>query len=894
MMDAFQPDNFETKWYQFWESNRYFSPDHLLQKDRDTIFTIVIPPPNVTGSLHLGHALVNTLQDVIIRWKRMSGFKTLWLPGTDHAGIATQMVVERELRSKGIEREAIGRERFESEIWKWKEQYGNTISKQLRRLGASCDWNRERFTLDAMLSKAVRKFFTDLYREGLIYRSNYIINWCPNCKTALSDLEVDHVDRKGTLSYLAYPLEDGSGELVVATTRPETMLGDTGVAINPTDERYRSFAGKHVILPLLKRKIPVIADEFVDMKFGTGAVKVTPAHDPNDYAMGERHGLPVINIFTRDAKINEIFPPLQGLDRFEARERIVEMLKDGDTIRKIEEHHHSIGQCQRCQTVVEPRVSVQWFCKMKNMAKTALDAVNDGKIVFYPESQKKVFLKWLTHIKDWCLSRQLWWGHRIPAWYCDNCGEIIVTENEEVKLCPKCASQDLTRETDVLDTWFSSGLFPFSAMGWPDRTSDFETYYPNSALLTGYDILFFWVARMIMMGLKATSRIPFPQVFLSGLVRDENGEKMSKTKGNVIDPLDVVNQYGADTLRFTLTALTVMGNDSKLSESLLEGNRNFINKIWNAARFTLAHAERLGTPESITAVKPGIFDFWILNRLKRTAFEMNRHLKAYRFNEAAKSIYSFVWHEFCDWYVEIVKPVLFHKLGQEAQKAALSTLSFVLEQSLRLLHPLIPFVSEELWQNLKNSIDLDRLLGERVSQAGETLMLARFPKFERSEFEETTEAENLIELVNGIRNIRGENKIRPNVTVTVTVTSENSQFFDNIRAVEEILKPLAKLQTISLTDRYKKKKGDAAGIGKEFEVFVHLNESIDIKKEIDRLGREKNKLEAKQKQIREKLSNQHFLSKAPQPVIQKNRDELEGIKRKTEKIDENLVSLKNM
>ncbi len=893
-MDSYQPSNIETKWYEFWESNKYFSPDYPSRKDREKVFTIVIPPPNVTGSLHVGHAWVNTLQDVIIRWKRMSGFKTLWLPGTDHAGIATQMVVERELRSQGIEREKIGREKFEAEVWKWKELYGSTIFRQLRRLGASCDWDRERFTLDDMLSKAVKKSFVDLYNEGLIYRGEYIINWCPKCKTALSDLEVDHDEHEGLLSHLVYPLEDGNSELVVATTRPETMLGDTGVAVNPADKRYKSLIGKYIILPLVERRIPIVADEFVDTEFGTGAVKVTPAHDPDDFLMGKRHNLPNINIFTLDAKINKAFPPLEGMDRFEARKRVMEMLREKDAICKVEKHYHAVGQCQRCETVVEPRVSTQWFCRMDKMAVAALDAAESGKVKFYPENQKKVFREWLSNIQDWCLSRQLWWGHRIPAWYCDDCGEIIVSADDELMGCPQCQSNNLTREDDVLDTWFSAGLFPFSTMGWPDDTADFKTFYPNSALLTGYDILFFWVARMIMMGIQFTGKVPFPEVFLSGLVRDANGEKMSKTKGNVIDPLDVADQYGADALRFTLTALTVMGKDSKLAESNLEGNRNFINKFWNATRFTLSHVERLGAPEPIAEVKLGLFDHWIINRFKQAAYDMNRYLEAYRFNEAAKSVYFFVWHEFCDWYVEIIKPALFAKLGEDAQKASLSTVCYVLEQNLRLVHPITPFASEELWQKLKELIDLSRLLGENGKNSYETLMLCQFPRVDVSEIDDTPDADSLIELVNVIRSIRGENNVKPNVKINVTVIAKTSQLLKNIKSLKQTLLPLARLKSISLAERYEKREGDAGGVGEEFELFAHLAETIDVDQETSRLEKEKNKLEAKQKQIRGKLNNQDFLAKAPESVIKKNREALAVIDRKTEKILENLASLKKL
>ncbi len=876
-MNNYLPQEIEKKWYERWEANKYFSPD---TQQADESYTIVIPPPNVTGSLHIGHALVNTLQDVLIRWKRMQGFKTLWLPGTDHAGIATQMVVERELRKKGIEREELGQEKFVKEIWKWKEQSGNTIFTQLRRLGASCDWERERFTLDEGLSRAVKKSFVDLYNEGLIYRGEYIINWCPHDKTALSDLEVDHDEREGLLTYIAYPLENGDGELVVATTRPETMLGDTAVAVNPEDPRFSKYIGQNVILPLVNRIIPVIADEFVETEFGTGAVKVTPAHDPNDFQMGRRHNLPSVNIFTETAEINDVFPPLQGKDRFEARKQVVKMLKEEGFFRKDEKHGHAVGQCQRCKTIVEPRVSTQWFCKMSDMAKASIQAVEEGRLRFVPESQTKVFFEWMNNIQDWCLSRQLWWGHRIPAWYCDDCGHINVSEDPEVTTCSKCQSSNLTQETDVLDTWYSSGLFPFSTMGWPDKTVDLANFYPNNTLITGYDILFFWVARMVMMGIKLTGEVPFPEVFLHGLVRDANGEKMSKTRGNVIDPLDIIEKYGADAMRFTLTSLTVMGRDIKLPEKIIEGNRNFINKIWNATRFTLSHIERLGEPIPLEKTDPGIFDRWILGRLKQAIFDVNRYLADYRFNEAAKSAYAFVWHEFCDWYLEIVKPMLFGKLGDTQQAASLSVLFHVLEESMRLLHPIMPFVTEELWQQLPGS--------------GETIMLAPFPEVSESDIETVEEAEQMVELISVIRNIRGENGIKPNRKIDIICISSQTALNDNLKLYQEIIRSLAGVQNIELKSTIENKEGLAGGVGNGFEVFIDLSESIDVDQETNRLEKEKAKLTAKQAQIIGKLNNQQFLSKAPDNVVEKNRAELAEIDTKLEKIDKNLIALKEV
>jgi valyl-tRNA synthetase len=876
-MDNYQPRDFETKWYNYWESNDLFSPDNQTCED---CYTIVIPPPNVTGSLHIGHALVNTLQDILIRWKRMLGYKTLWLPGTDHAGIATQMVVERELKKKGIKKEILGREKFIAEIWKWKEESGNTIFKQLRYLGASCDWNRERFTLDDGLSRAVKKTFVDLYREGLIYRGDYIVNWCPQDKTAISDLEVEYKDKEGTITDLAYPFEDGSGEVVVATTRPETMLGDTAVAVHPDDKRYKNIVGKNIRLPLVNRIIPVIADEYVDMEFGSGAVKITPAHDPNDFLIGQRHNLPSINIFNEDATLNHVFPKLEGKDRFLARKEILELLKDAGAFRGQKIHPHSVGHCQRCTSVVEPRLSTQWFCKMDEMAAASLKAVERGELKFSPESQKRVFYEWMSNIQDWCLSRQIWWGHRIPAWYCNDCGETIVTEDETVTSCPQCQSQNLTKEKDVLDTWFSAGLFPFSTMGWPDKTDDLKNFYPNSTLITGYDILFFWVARMVMLGIKKTGKVPFPEVFLHGLVRDENGDKMSKTKGNVIDPLDVINKFGADSLRFTLASLTVMGRDVKLPENIIEGNRNFINKLWNVTKFTLFHLDRLGTPKSVQEVKMGIFELWILQKLDKTIFDFNRYLQTYRFNEAAKCLYAFAWHELCDWYVEVIKPSLFGKLGKEAEVASFSTLYHVLESSLRLLHPLIPFVTEELWQKLPTSSG--------------SIMVANFPITRELADKRDTEAAVLIEMITLIRNIRGENNIKAGAKIDVQVATSSPSLKSNLELYQEVLFSLGGLRTIQISERVEKVKGLAGAVGEQFEVFVNLASSIDIVQETKRLEKERAKLESKQEQLSRKLANQGFLAKAPKTVITKDRQELKEVNHKIEKIDENMKIIKGL
>ena len=872
-MKIYQPKDIETKWYKHWEDKNQFSPD--IQQGKET-YAIVIPPPNVTGSLHIGHALVNTLQDILIRWKRMCGFKTLWLPGTDHAGIATQMVVERELATNGIQREKLGREKFVAEVWKWKELYGNKIFKQLKRIGASLDWSRERFTLDEGLSKAVRKTFVDLYREGLIYRGEYLVNWCPNDKTALSDLEVDHIDIEGEITQIAYPFEDGSGFIEVATTRPETLLGDTAVAVHPEDPRYKDKIGKSLLVPLVNRVVPLIAAEYCDMNFGSGAVKVTPAHDQNDFAMGQRHDLPTISIFNKDATLNHVFPELEGQDRFEVRKNVIALLKEKKLWRSTKKHTHSVGHCQRCKTLVEPRLSIQWFCKMKEMAAVSLQAVQDKKIKFVPENQERILHEWLSNIQDWCISRQLWWGHQIPAWYCNACNETIVSETTPVT-CIFCKSKDLTPESDVLDTWFSSGIFPFSTMGWPEETKDLKDFYPNSTLITGYDILFFWVGRMVMMGLNLTGEVPFPEVFLHGLVRDAKGEKMSKTKGNVIDPLDIIEKFGADAMRYTLCALTVMGRDIKLPEKAIESNRNFINKFWNASKFTLYHVDRLGIPKRIHAIKPGIFDLWILSKLQETTTQANKYLQTYRFNEVAKCLYSFVWHEFCDWYLEMIKSILFGKLGEEAESASLSVLCHVLDASMRLLHPILPFVTEEIWHELPWT-------------SGD-IILAAYPQADKTGFTSPPQAEELIELTNVIRNIRGENNIKPAAKIKIMLVTKDKAFRKAIQQMELVIQSLTNVEEMNLKDQFNKQEGYAGSVGKGFEVFVDLRENIDVDQEKNRLQKEREKSRKRKSEIQGKLTNPNFINKAPKLVVEKNQKELRELENKILKIEENLSTL---
>ncbi|MCA1990417.1 MAG: valine--tRNA ligase, partial [Desulfarculus sp.] len=690
---SYEPREVEERWYRYWEENQLFRADPASPKPP---YSIVIPPPNVTGQLHLGHALDNTLQDILCRFKRMRGHEVLWMPGTDHAGIATQNVVERELAKEGLSRHDLGREKFIERVWQWKEEYGGKIINQLKRLGASCDWSRTRFTMDEGLSRAVREVFVRLYDEGLIYRGDYIINWCPRCHTALSDLESEHEPVQGGLYYIRYPFKNGKGHLTVATTRPETMLGDTAVAINPADPRYQDLADDTVILPLMNREIPVIKDGYVSLDFGTGALKVTPAHDPNDFELGKKHGLPALRVMDDSGRINAQGGAYAGLDRFEARKKVLADLEALGLLEKQEPLAHNVGHCYRCKTMVEPILSQQWFVKVEPLAAEALKAVQEGRTRIVPAMWTKTYYEWMTNIKDWCISRQIWWGHRIPAWYCD-CGEMIVSRTTP-ETCPKCKASALRQETDVLDTWFSSGLWPFSTMGWPDQTPELAKFYPTSCLVTGFDILFFWVARMMMLGIKFMDRPPFHDVCIHALVRDAQGQKMSKSKGNVMDPLIIMDQFGTDAFRYTLAAFAAQGRDIRLSEERIAGYRNFVNKLWNAARFTLMNLE--GDLEADPGLEPSLEDRWIISRVNRAAAEAAAAIEDYRFNDAASALYQFTWHEFCDWYLELIKAPLYNAADPARQAATRRTLREVFSRLLRLLHPLMPFVTEELWQRL--------------------------------------------------------------------------------------------------------------------------------------------------------------------------------------------------
>jgi valyl-tRNA synthetase len=830
-------------------------------------YSIVIPPPNVTGSLHMGHALNNTLQDILIRWKRMQGFNVCWMPGMDHAGIATQNVVERQMAAEGTSRDALGREEFIKRVWGWKKESGGTIIRQLKSLGASCDWERERFTMDEGLSRAVREAFVRLYEEGLIYRGDYLVNWCPRCGTAVSDLEVEHEDHNGHLWDFRYPLWEGGEGLTISTTRPETMLGDTAVAVHPDDERYKDLVGKFLRLPLLDRKIPVIADSFVDPEFGSGAVKVTPAHDPNDYEAGLRNDLPQINILNPDGSINENGGPYEGLDRYEARKRVVADLDKLGLLGEVKPHLHSVGACYRCATPIEPYLSKQWFVKAKPLAEEAIKAVQDGRIRIIPKQWETTYFEWMNNIRDWCISRQIWWGHQIPAWYNDETGEVIVSREDPED--PK-----LRRETDVLDTWFSSALWPFSTFGWPGESEDLKYFYPTSVLVTGFDIIFFWVARMIMLGLKFMDEVPFRDVYIHALVRDEQGQKMSKTRGNVIDPLDIIEEFGTDSLRLTLTAMAAQGRDIRLSEERITGFRNFCNKLWNAARFTLMNIgeKPLDMPPRGQLSMP---DRWILSRLNDLNRKVDSALEEYRFNDAALALYQFTWHELCDWYIEVIKPALTKETGGEASKAILAC---VLERTLRLLHPIVPFISEEIWQKLPG-------------REGDSIMIAPWPAPE-PEWDDQ-QAEDEFGYVSGtlgsFRNFRGENNISPGKKISATIRP-GSEAEQNIldREKEWVLR-LGKLNddTVIVLDAGQPEDSVAVVSGNTVS-FISNKDLNDPDEEIRRLEKQIKDIAKTIDTLEKKLANPNFIERAPAEVVEKNRAALDEERKLEAKLRESL------
>jgi valyl-tRNA synthetase len=867
MPTRIDPREFEAELYAEWIEDKRFHADENSEKPP---YSIVIPPPNVTGSLHMGHALNNTLQDILCRYHRLAGFEVLWMPGTDHAGIATQNVVERQLAAEGKNRHDLGREEFINRVWKWKAESGGTIINQLKRLGCSCDWDRERFTMDEGLSEAVVKVFVTLYNEGLIYRSDYIVNWCPRCHTALSDLEVEHEDVEGGFYKILYPVKGTDVKLTVATTRPETMLGDTAVAVHPDDDRYKHLIGKTVLLPLVNREIPIIADEYVDMEVGTGCLKVTPAHDPNDFEIGRRHNLPAIKMMDESGKVNANGGQFEGLDRFEARKKVVEELEKLGLFVQKDAHNHSVGHCYRCRTVIEPYISKQWFVKIKPLAEKAIEGVETGDIKIYPETWKNTYYEWMYNIRDWCISRQIWWGHRIPAWHCASCSEITVA-TEAPDTCPKCGSANLTQDPDVLDTWFSSGLWPFSTMGWPEQTQTLKKFYPTSSLVTGFDILFFWVARMIMTGYKFMDEKPFKEVYLHALVRDQHGQKMSKSKGNVIDPLEIIDKYGADCFRFTLAAFAAQGRDVKLSEERIDGYRNFVNKIWNASRFIMMNFdESLPLPP---ADRLTIEDKWILMNLQETAEVTAKAIKSYNFNEGALSIYSFFWHKFCDWYIEFIKPRIYK---EETKADAIAVAAYVLEKSLVILHPFMPFLTEYIYKTLTNK---------------RSIMAEDYPAFDFGYTLEKEETDVVIELVSLIRNVRGEYNVPMSKQLKAWVKTDNAKTKELFDHAKDRVINLARLESLDFTDA--EPADSVANIAGGFTVYVPLQGLIDVEAEIKKLEKEQKTVEKDINLFGGKLKNEKYLANAAPDVIEKDRKKYEDALAISVKIEENLRRLRN-
>ncbi|MFO7849265.1 MAG: valine--tRNA ligase [Spirochaetia bacterium] len=866
---AYDPKEFEDRIYDYWLEHDLFSP---IEGEGEP-FVIVIPPPNVTGVLHMGHGLNNSLQDILIRYYRMKGVPTLWVPGTDHAGIATQNIVERKLRAQGIDKHDLGREKFVEETWKVKEEHHEVISRQLRKIGASCDWSRERFTLDEGLSRAVREVFVALYERDLVYRGNYLVNWCHSCGTALSDDEVEHKEVAGKLYHYYYPLADGSGKIEIATTRPETMLGDTTVAVHPEDPRYTRFVGKEVDLPLTGRSIPIVADEYVDMEFGSGAVKVTPGHDQNDRQIAERHNLETINILNPDGTLNENVPEkYQGLTIEAAREAVVEDIKGAGLFIKEEEYSHQIGHCYRCNTIIEPYLSDQWFVRMRSMADKALDAWRRGEIKFFPKKYESTYANWLENIRDWCISRQLWWGHRIPVWYCDECGEVIVSRSD-VENCSACGSSSIRQDPDVLDTWFSSWLWPFSTLGWPDETEDMKKFFPTTALVTGYDIIFFWVARMIMASLEFLEEVPFRDIFITSLVRDKQGRKMSKSLGNGMDPLDIVDRYGADSLKFTLAFLTAQGQDILLAEEDFRFGSKFANKIWNAARYLLMNLEGRNFV-SLEKVEMRDIDKWIFHRLNETVKHVDTAVKNYRFNHAAQGIYEFFWSDYCDWYIEASKLNLYSDDEKEKDRA-ISLLLALLEESLRLIHPFLPFLSEEIYQKLP------------AGKGHEHLITAPYPGVsEGREHPETAgHFELLQEAIRSVRTLRSEFTIAPERKLRVAVrTDEGFGGADFFREHRRLMEFLTNAEELTVSESVEDASGSVPVAGKGYEVFVYIADVIDVAKEVENLRDEQKKLEKLALSTDKKLKNPGFTGNAPPEVVEKERGKLEEFEERLAKV----------
>jgi len=897
---AYEPAQVEQKWYRFWLEQGYFTPK---MDRRRKPFVIIMPPPNVTGELHLGHALTATLEDIMVRWHRMKGEPTLWLPGVDHAGIATQVVVEQKLAQEGLERHKLGREKFLEYVWEWVKKSRSAITYQHQRLGASCDWTRERFTLDEGPSRAVRTAFVRLYNKGLVYRGERLINWCPRCLTALSDLEVQHKDITGNLYYMRYPFADGGGFITVATTRPETYLGDTAVAVNPDDERFRAVVGKKVVLPVINRAIPIITDAAVDPSFGTGAVKITPAHDPVDFEISERQGLPLVNVMNPDATMNEGAGPYAGLDRFACRKRVVADFERAGLLEKIEPYSHSVGHCDRCQTMVEPLVSKQWFVRVAPLAEPAIRAVTEGQIVIIPERFTRVYLNWMENIRDWCISRQLWWGHRIPVWYCRKCDGLTVCVDEPTN-CQHCGSAEIFQDPDVLDTWFSSALWTHSTLGWPDDTEDFRYFYPTTVMETGYDILFFWVARMIMMGLEDTGKVPFKVVFLHGLIRDERGEKMSKMRGNVLNPTELIDRYGTDALRFAVTVGTAPGNDVNLGRERLEAGRNFANKLWNAARFVfssldaepmkangvlsdlvlLARVQGVDIWRALAKASAShVEDRWIISRLHRLILEVDELLSDYQFGEAERHIHDFFWGEFCDWYIEIAKIRLSHP-----NSSPLPFLALVLETVLRLLHPFMPFVTEELWQSLKARLPKGVLTAPSI-------MVAAYPTAYRKAIDPEAERvmETVIEIVRSIRNARAEHKVPAGKWIGARVYADELK--SAIASQSKAMETLARAKPLAVLSRQERQKGKEKGLVmvlKEVEVVLPWEGMVDVVAERQRLEKEMEMVRGEIARLEGRLKDEAFLARAPAVVVDKEKQKLQVYQDKLGRLEQELEQLR--
>lgn len=871
----YDPSEFEDRLYNTWVEKGYFHAE--VNPDKKP-FTIVIPPPNVTGQLHMGHALDETLQDILIRYKRMQGYEALWIPGTDHAGIATQIKVEEDMRvnENGLTRYDLGREKFLERVWDWKNKFGNRIINQLKKIGSSCDWDRERFTMDEGCSKAVREVFVNLYNKGLIYQGSKIINWCPHCTTALSDAEVEHTEQAGHFWHIKYRVKDSDDYVVIATTRPETLFGDTAVAVNPEDERYKDIIGKTLILPLVGREIPVIADEYVDKEFGTGCVKITPAHDPNDFEVGKRHNLEQIKVMNDDATMNSYAGKYEGMDRYECRKAMIKDLEEQGLLVKVEDHSHNVGQCYRCGTTVEPIISKQWFVKMKPLAEPAIEAVKNGDTKFVPERFSKIYMNWMENVFDWCISRQLWWGHRIPAFYCQKCGETIVSK-DDITVCPHCGGE-VKQDEDVLDTWFSSALWPFSTLGWPENTKELEYFYPTSVLVTGYDIIFFWVARMIFSALEHTGKAPFEHVFIHGLVRDSQGRKMSKSLGNGIDPLEIIKEYGADALRFNLATGNAPGNDMRFYIERVEAGRNFANKIWNASRFTMMNLDitenKLPPVEELKTE-----DKWILSKFNKTVRIVTENLDKFELGIALSNLYDFIWENFCDWYIELVKPRLFDKENPTG-KTAQYVLTYVLSHTMQLLHPFMPFITEEIWLHLPHD--------------GESIVISKWPEYDEAlNFEEDEAAMTLImDAISAVRNRRAEMNVPPSKKAKTIIVTDKPEIFSQGEAF------FIKLASASEVEVRVDKDGiDANAVNvivPGAEIYLPMSELVDKDKELARLNAEKKRLEGEIKRVEGKLNNQGFVSKAPKKVV--DEEKAKGVKYKDmlDKVLENIKAMEDM